>query len=737
MATSRGITETKLYDHQAVVDRYGIPPELIPDFYGLKGDTSDNIPGVPGIGDKTASQLLQQFGYARGRAGHVDQISGRQAQGEPRPARRRRARLQAAGDGPARRAGRRRPRARGGPRARPLAPARGLPRVRAARPAAPPRGGAGRRRRGGARAGRRRPPSRARVREGSAARRADLRRARHRGRRSRCARRRRPRASCCRPSSEPRFGLAAGEEVLVGDCASAAELVRRDRRAAGRSPTTPRRWARCRRTSPTTRCSAPTCSSPPGAASRSASSCEERGLAADVEDPAAPRRRARPARWPPGSASRSRERELQRVLDEIELPLVHVLRAMEVAGVRLNVERLAGDHRARARGGRARSSARSGSWPATEFVIGSPQQLGEILFEQARPVAQAPRQDRLLDRRARAAGDPRRAPDHPARSSAGASSTSSPRPTSTCCPQLVDAREPHPHDVRTGGRHHRAALLDQPQHAERPDPHRARARDPRLLRGRAGQRADLSADYSQVELRVLAHIADEPVLKEIFLRGEDVHTATASQVFEKDPAELDADGPLEVQDDQLRDRLRPERLRPGRPPEHPARGGQGVHRRLPRALPARRARSWRRRSSRPPSRATSRRSTAGAARSPSSRRATGRCARWASAWRSTPSIQGTAADVLKLAMIGCHARAGRRGPADAADPHDPRRAALRGARGRGRRGRASSSRARWSRRGSRASRRWRSTSASGAPGWRRSSDGSRGGRRADRGRRAG
>ena len=47
-----------------------------------------------------------------------------------------------------------------------------------------------------------------------------------------------------------------------------------------------------------------------------------------------------------------------------------------------------------------------------------------------------------------------------------------------------------------------------------------------------------SADYSQVELRVLAHIADEPVLKEIFLRGEDVHTATASQVFEKDPAEL-------------------------------------------------------------------------------------------------------------------------------------------------------------------------------------------------------
>src|ERR671927_868765 len=51
MATSRGITDTKLYDRPAVIDRYGIPPELIPDFVGLKGDTSDNIPGVPGIGE--------------------------------------------------------------------------------------------------------------------------------------------------------------------------------------------------------------------------------------------------------------------------------------------------------------------------------------------------------------------------------------------------------------------------------------------------------------------------------------------------------------------------------------------------------------------------------------------------------------------------------------------------------------------------------------------------------------
>jgi DNA polymerase-1 len=77
MSTSRGITETKIYDRAAVEERYGVPPELICDLMGLRGDTSDNIPGVPGIGEKTATQLLQQFGSLEAVLESVDQISGK------------------------------------------------------------------------------------------------------------------------------------------------------------------------------------------------------------------------------------------------------------------------------------------------------------------------------------------------------------------------------------------------------------------------------------------------------------------------------------------------------------------------------------------------------------------------------------------------------------------------------------------------------------------------------------
>ncbi len=76
MSTSRGITETKIYDEAAVEERYGVPPALITDLMGLRGDTSDNIPGVPGIGEKTATQLLQRFGTLERVLASVDEISG-------------------------------------------------------------------------------------------------------------------------------------------------------------------------------------------------------------------------------------------------------------------------------------------------------------------------------------------------------------------------------------------------------------------------------------------------------------------------------------------------------------------------------------------------------------------------------------------------------------------------------------------------------------------------------------
>ncbi len=61
-ATRRGITDTVVYDMDKVRERYGFEPPLVVDFKALRGDTSDNIPGVPGIGDKTAMQLVQQHG---------------------------------------------------------------------------------------------------------------------------------------------------------------------------------------------------------------------------------------------------------------------------------------------------------------------------------------------------------------------------------------------------------------------------------------------------------------------------------------------------------------------------------------------------------------------------------------------------------------------------------------------------------------------------------------------------
>ena len=66
LRTTKGVSETKSYGRDEVVEEYGVTPEQIPDYKALTGDPSDNIPGVKGIGPKGASKLLQQFGTVAG-----------------------------------------------------------------------------------------------------------------------------------------------------------------------------------------------------------------------------------------------------------------------------------------------------------------------------------------------------------------------------------------------------------------------------------------------------------------------------------------------------------------------------------------------------------------------------------------------------------------------------------------------------------------------------------------------
>ncbi len=77
LLTKKGISELKEYDEAAFVEEYGFPPIKLIDLKGLMGDTSDNIPGVPGVGPKTASKLLLEYGSLEEVLNHVEDISGK------------------------------------------------------------------------------------------------------------------------------------------------------------------------------------------------------------------------------------------------------------------------------------------------------------------------------------------------------------------------------------------------------------------------------------------------------------------------------------------------------------------------------------------------------------------------------------------------------------------------------------------------------------------------------------
>jgi DNA polymerase-1 len=77
MFNVKGISDIRRYDVDAVSERFGLPPEKYLDYVALKGDTSDNIPGVPGVGEKTASKLVQDFGSIEELIGRTAELKGK------------------------------------------------------------------------------------------------------------------------------------------------------------------------------------------------------------------------------------------------------------------------------------------------------------------------------------------------------------------------------------------------------------------------------------------------------------------------------------------------------------------------------------------------------------------------------------------------------------------------------------------------------------------------------------
>jgi len=564
MATSRGITDTKIYDRQAVIDRYGIPPELIPDFYGLKGDTSDNIPGVPGIGDKTASELIQRYGSLEDVLTHIREISGpkrkqnlldhaqnarvskslatiqrdvaleiditAEAAHEPdrsrvrevfreyelrEPLRRLEEALQDAEEIPTTPsaevtlAARLRPSA-----ARPaeIAKLKGDELWVALRAAAAPEGAlfaegspwrfavagapAGMRVEGAVPEALETGGQEAAAGTGTAAAKSST-------------------ATAWEPP-----------EVLAGDCESPEQValacgerqvVAHDAKALGTVP--------------------------PGLVHDTllgaylleparrgypfSELCEERGLQSDLEDPAAADAvlLGALAAW---QREQIAERGLQDLMREIELPLVAVLRDLEILGVRLNLERLE-EITGRVRKEIDELEREIFRLAKTEFLIASPQQLGEVLFEglglsrkrkgkvgystDARVLQAIRDEHEIIPRIERW------------------------RELSTFIKTYLDVL-PEQADERS--RIHTTFLqaVAQTGRLSSTNPNMQnvpiRTELGREIRGCFEAEPGnllISADYSQIELRVLAHAADDSALKEIFRRGEDVHTATASQVF--------------------------------------------------------------------------------------------------------------------------------------------------------------------------------------------------------------
>ena len=537
MTTSRGITDTRVYDREGVIDRYGIPPELVPDFIGLKGDTSDNIPGVPGIGDKTAADLLQRFGSLEEVLDHVDDISG---------AKRKQNLVDHADDARVSKhlatAQREIPldgldvgdfvsqqpdrsRLRDTFREFELRePLRRLEEALGSADAAAPAPVAEHALSAGTRQAT--PKDLARAVDADAEVALAVRMPET------------PEDALFGSDQNFTYGVyvAVADTVYTGGAQRPEDLVTaiggrpviaHNAKALGLVPTHLTHDTEV----------AAYLLEPARRAYPFRELCEERGLATDVQDGDGAGADARLAhalaQW---QREEIRGRGLTDLLTDVELPIVRILREMEQAGVKLDTDRLqAISQRVKeeADGLEAEIYALAG----TEFTLGSPRQLEEVLFGTL-GLSRKRRGKTGYSTDARVLQAIRSEHEIIPKIERWRELTKLAQTYLDAFPLLVDERSrlhttfnqtaattgrlssnnPNLQNIpiRTElGREIRACFIAEPGH---------------LL---------VSADYSQVELRLLAHIASEDVLKEIFRRGEDVHTATARRVFNVEADQID------------------------------------------------------------------------------------------------------------------------------------------------------------------------------------------------------
>ncbi len=362
------------------------------------------------------------------------------------------------------------------------------------------------------------------------------------------------------------------------------------------------------------------------------------------------------ARAPPSSTSA----RCSRIYEDIERPLVPVLALMERHGIRVDPARL--EEFAKELERELDNLTREiYELAGEEFTIASPKQLAQILFEKLKLPALRrtktgystdadvltelavghPLPGKVLEHRTlgQAQGHLRR---HPA----GA---------------REPGHRPHPHHVQPARGGDRTAQLAGPESHEHPDPHRARAADPRGLHPRAQGWRFVAADYSQIELRILAHLSGEPAIIESFQRGEDIHTRTACEVFKVAP---------EAVSPRCSARSPRARTTPSSTASRPS-----ASRRPPRSI--RRRRSATSAPTSPPTRACAPSSTArwprgasaatsapcsaAAATCPISRSSNPVARNAAERMAMNAPVQGTASDMIKIAMVRMQAALDERG----------------------------------------------------------------------------